>query len=378
MPPDPSTRSLRVLIATVTAGAGHLQAAAALEEAWSQHRPHDDLQKLDLLDFVNKLQRKVYAEGYTKIVTHTPALWGAMFERTDDPDLMRRLNRYRRMFARATNRRFVRHLRSFQPEILVATHFLPLEVIGHVKGRGVKPFTVSVVTDFEAHALWLEPAVDLYCVAAEATRPRLLARGVAPHQVVATGIPVSSRFASPPSRTAARKAFGLRNDLPVVLVLSGGLGMGPIAKLVSALDGVDQPVQVVVVAGRNLDLRRQLATSEPVHPTRVLGFVTNMEVLMSAADLIVSKPGGLTTSESLALGRPLMIVNPIPGQEAANSDFLLSRQAAEKVNRVEDLPYRLNQLLGSTELRTLARKARQLGRPHAAERIIQEIISRIS
>jgi processive 1,2-diacylglycerol beta-glucosyltransferase len=136
-------------------------------------------------------------------------------------------------------------------------------------------------------------------------------------------------------------------------------------------------VQVVVVCGRNQALRRDLAALERRHPTHLLGFVTNMHEWMAAADLVITKPGGLTSSEALALGKPLFVLNPIPGQEAANSDFLLEHGAAAKANRVEDLPYRLEQLLGSRKLAQMARAARRIGRPGAAADICQAVLARL-
>jgi processive 1,2-diacylglycerol beta-glucosyltransferase len=120
-----------------------------------------------------------------------------------------------------------------------------------------------------------------------------------------------------------------------------------------------------------------MAAQDRKHPTHVLGFASNMHELMAAADLVITKPGGLTTSEALALGKPLFILNPIPGQEAANSDFLLERGAAAKVNRVEDLPYRLGQLLGSKKLAQMAKAARMLGRPDAARKVCEEVVRRV-
>ena len=139
---------------------------------------------------------------------------------------------------------------------------------------------------------------------------------------------------------------------------------------------MERPFQTVVVTGRNEELRRTLAAQDRKHPTHVLGFATNMHELMAVADLLITKPGGLTSSEALAMGRPLFILNPIPGQEAANSDFLLERGAAAKVNRVEDLPYRIEQLLGSRKLLEMARAAKALGRPDAARDICEEVVRR--
>jgi processive 1,2-diacylglycerol beta-glucosyltransferase len=368
---------MRILIATVTAGAGHLQAALALEEAWCARRPEDKVERFDLLELVPRLQRRIYSQGYVKLVEHAPELWGMLFKKTDDAAWVRRITRFRRMWAKATNLRFVRHLRRIQPSAVLSTHYLPVEILGHLGSRGERVFSACVVTDFEAHALWLDAAVDLYCVAAEETRASLLARGVVAERVEVTGIPVAAKFSAAVKAREVRRSLGLRDDLPVLLVLSGGFGMGPVGEVVRVLNGVEQPVQVVVVAGRNAELRAALAARDYRHPTRVLGFVSNMHELMTVADLVLTKPGGLTSSEALALGRPLFVLNPIPGQESANSDFLLERGAAAKVNRTEDLPFRLNQLLGSKQLKDMARAAARLGRPHAATRVVELTLARM-
>ena len=373
---------MRVLIATVTAGGGHLQAAAALDEAWTTAYPSDEVKRVDLLDLVPKVQRKFYAEGYVKLIAHAPELYELFFNRTDNPKRLRELSTLRRRFAEHTNRKFVRLVNQFKPDVVLCTHFLPLEVLGSLKSRtpairagesGARhhPYVVCVVTDFEAHALWMEPGVDLYCVAAEETKARLVARKVNREGVVVTGIPIGGRFSQPIDAAGVRRRVGLRDDLPTVLVLGGGFGMGPVAEILESLDGIEREFQIVVVAGRNPDLRRELAVQDRRHPTHVLGFVTNMHEMMAVADLIVTKPGGLTTAEALALGKPLFILNPIPGQEAANSDFLLERGAAAKVNRVEDLPFRVGRLLGSPKLKEMAACAGALGRPDAAAAVCE-------
>jgi processive 1,2-diacylglycerol beta-glucosyltransferase len=369
---------MRVLIATVTAGAGHLQAAAALEEAWRSAHPGDVVEKVDLLDYVSRLQRRVYVEGYVKLVKHAPELWGMVFKKTDNPAWLRKVARFRRGFAERTNKKFVKYLRAFRPDAVICTHYLPVEIMAHLERKGFNPMTVCVVTDFEAHALWMDRAVDLYCVAAEETKASLVARGARAENVVVTGIPIAAKFSAPPDPRAVRKSYGLRDDLPAVLVLGGGFGMGPVARILGALDKIERDFQTLVVAGRNEKLRRDLACVDYRHPTRVLGFATNMHELMAVADLIVTKPGGLTTSEALAMGKPLFVLNPIPGQEAANSDFLLERGAAAKVNRIDDLPFRLEQLMGSRKLKEMARAARALGHPNAAMDVCRETAARLN
>lgn len=383
---------MRILIATITAGGGHLAAAAALEEAWRAARPADTLERIDLLKFFSPLHRKIHSDGYLALVERAPELWGMVFAKTDNPKVARSLNKLKRAFPSQSRQKFERHVKHFKPDVVLCTHYLPLELLGHRRKdkhrrgqsagetpalRGGKPLVVSVITDFEAHALWMDGCVDLYCVAAEETKARLVARGAATENIVATGIPIAAKFSSKPDAKAVRKAYGLRDDQRVLLVLSGGFGMGPVAKILAELDKVPGEFQVVVVTGRNEELRRDLAAQDHKHPTHVLGFASNMHELMAVADLVITKPGGLTSSEALAMGKPLFILNPIPGQEAANSDFLLERGAAAKVNRVEDLPYRIEQLLGSKKLSQMGAAAKALGRPQAAQTVCREVVERI-
>ena len=369
---------MRVLIATVTAGAGHLQAACALEEAWLALRPRDSVERLDVLDFTPRLYRKLYIEAYVKLVEHAPDLWAHVFKKTDDPDYTRKLKRVRRTLSQLTTNKFVARLRKFKPEVVLSTHYMPAEVVSAEKDEMARPpLLANIVTDFEAHAFWMQPGVDLYFVAAEETKARLVARGLATDRVIVTGIPISARFANIGEVSAIRQRLGLRDDLPVLLVLGGGFGMGPVVQILHELNKLSVLTQIIVVCGRNEELRREAAVIDMRHPTSVFGFVTNMHELMAVSDLVITKPGGLTTSEALALGKPVFVLNPIPGQEAANSDFLLENGAAAKANRVEDLPFRLEKLLTSSRLAELAQNARRLGRPNAATDICREISRRM-
>ena len=369
---------MRILIATVTAGGGHLAAAAALDEAWRAVRPRDVVERVDLVKFFSPLHRKIHAEGYVKLVERAPELWGMIFTKTDSPKVARRLNKIQNLFPSRSRQRFAQFVKQFKPDAVLCTHYAPVELLGEMKKKSAaaSPFVASVVTDFEAHALWMGAGVDLYCVAAEETKARLVARGAVAEDVVPTGIPIAAKFSAKVDVLAVRKSLGLRDDLPVLLVLSGGFGMGPVGKILGQLDKVAAEFQTMVVCGRNEELRRELAAQDRKHPTRVLGFASNMHELMAVANLIITKPGGLTSSEALAVGKPLLILDPIPGQEAANSDFLLERGAAAKVNRVEDVPFKVAQLLSSKKLAELAKAAAALGHVDAAANICRAVLQR--
>jgi len=220
--------------------------------------------------------------------------------------------------------------------------------------------------------------VNLYCVAATATCARLSARGATAANLAVTGIPISNKFANPVDASDVCARLGLRDDQPVVLLLGGGFGWGPISETLAELDKVEARFQTVVVCGRNAELRGEVAAQDRKHPTHVLGFVSNMNELMTVSDLVITKPGGLTTSEALASGLPMVVINPIPGQEAANSDFLLQAGAAIKVNRIEEMSIRVGELLGTKKLAAMSKAARAVGKPTAARNVCDEILRRIA
>jgi processive 1,2-diacylglycerol beta-glucosyltransferase len=370
---------MRILIATATAGGGHLAAASAIEEAWRKLRPHDAVEKLDLVTFFSPLHRKIHADGYEALVEHAPEIWGLLFSKTDDPKVVARMSRLRRVFTPTSTLKLERHLKRTKPDVVICTHYSPIEVLDRMARdeKAHHPLIVSVVTDFEAHALWMGKHVDLYCVAAPGTSARLLARGAEAKNIVATGIPISAKFTQPVDARDVRQRYGLRDDQPVILLLGGGFGWGPISETLAELDKISTRFQTVVVCGRNAELRREVAAQDRKHPTHVLGFVSNMNELMAVSDLVITKPGGLTTSEAMASNLPMVIVNPIPGQEAANSDFLLQAGAAIKVNRVEEMSHRIEQLLTSKKLATMAKAAKAIGKPTAAANVCEEVLRRV-
>jgi processive 1,2-diacylglycerol beta-glucosyltransferase len=236
-----------------------------------------------------------------------------------------------------------------------------------------------VVTDFAVHSLWIVDGVSAYYVATEEARRHLLRNGKPPADVAVTGIPIDPVFAARTPPETARKALGLDPRLPAVLVLSGGFGVGPTVELISAFREATRPCQLVVVAGANEKLRKQAeaAASGLGPPVKVFGFVNNIHELMDAADVVITKPGGLTSSEVLAKGKPMIIIDPIPGQEQRNCEHLLEGGAALRLFDVQDAPYKVERLLSDRKrLEEMRRDAEQLGRPQAARDIVQDIIRR--
>jgi processive 1,2-diacylglycerol beta-glucosyltransferase len=221
---------------------------------------------------------------------------------------------------------------------------------------------------------------DAYTTATEEGAAYLASFGVDPAKITATGIPIHPVFSREKGRNECLSKHGLKGDRPIVLQLAGGFGVGPIERLYCGIMELKQPLQVVAVCGKNEKVRKQLEQVDvpPRHRSKVIGFTTEIDELMCVADVVVSKPGGLTTSEVLARGAAMAIVNPIPGQESRNSDYLLEQGAAIKINNLAILPMKLARLLGDGKrLETLKENARRIARPQAAFDIARIALGRL-
>lgn len=369
----------KVLFISAPIGAGHVRAAQAVGAALRRLDPDVTAEFANVFDFFSPRLGKVILGGYLKVLDIFPQAYGAAYGWGNSSRLA--------LAGRAAVSGFLagrmeRYIAESQPDAIVVSHATPAGLVAHLAARGrLAVPTAAVVTDFVVHRLWVYPELGLYCVAHEAMRDYLAGAGVARERSVVTGIPVDGRFAAPLARSEARAALGLRADVPVVLIMGGGAGVMPMAEIVAALEALARPLQLVAVAGRNEALRRRLAAEAARlrHCTlQALGFVDNVDVLMAAADLLVSKPGGLTAAEALARGLPLVIYRPIPGQEEANTAFLTAHGTAVRVESAAALAAFAGRMLagGATELAAMRAAALRLGRPGAAEAVARLIMDR--
>ncbi len=362
----------RVLILSASVGAGHTRAAQAVELALAESHPAARVRYVDVLSLTNAAFRRVYAKSYLDLVKVAPHVLGLMYDLLDRPAKRHAPGDRLRLLVERVNLAGFRDLLASEPwDVVVNTHFLPAELIASLRRRGKTAVPqMTVTTDFETHRLWVNAPTDLYTTATAEGAAYLHHWGVPTGDTAVTGIPIHPAFTRPFDHAATRAKHGLADDgRPVVLQLAGGFGVGPIAKLYQQVLSMDVPLQVVAVTGRNAKGRAELSAL-PVpsrHRGVVLGFTDEMHELMAVADLVMSKPGGLTTSEALASGAAMVIVNPIPGQEARNSDYLLEQGAAVKVNNLPTLSVKLAAVLGDpARLASLKANARRIARPRAA------------
>jgi processive 1,2-diacylglycerol beta-glucosyltransferase len=373
----------RTIILTASVGAGHHRAAEAVRAALlaepSDGSRGEQPRIVDVLEHANPLFRLAYRDGYLALVRRMPSLVGGLYERSDRARPAASLRRRRRLLLAAGAGGIARFLRRERPESIVCTHFLASAIAAHLIDVGAIDARLSVVvTDVDAHAVWLAEPCDRYFVASDLAGKRLVALGAAPGRIVRTGIPIDPAFARPIERAEARASLGLPARGAVVLVTGGGVGVGPLVEIVedllAAAAAGGRPRTIVAVAGRNAKAEAALRALEGRGSLVVHGYTTRMRELMAAADLLVGKPGGLTSSEALASGLPLVVVSPVPGQEDRNADHLLELGVAVRCRDRSSVAWKVDWLLDDpTRLAAMRRRARAAARPDAARLVARGV-----
>jgi len=365
-----------ILVLSVSAGAGHVRAAQAIEAAGAARQPRVRVTHLDLLTLVPREFRALYAEQYIKLVERLPQLWSYLYAKSDRPSRDTLIGKLKRAAEKLNTRRLDAEIAKLAPDAILCTHFLPAELLSRRKAKGgVLPPLWVQVTDFDVHALWVHPHVDRYCVASDEVAFRLADRGVPRDRIAVTGIPVMPQFAAPLERAACARELGIDAGRFTVLMMAGGAGVGSLDDLAGRLLALPE-LQLVALAGRNAPLLKRLRGLAERHPGRLfpLGFTTTVERVMTAADLVVTKPGGLSVSECLAKRKPMLLVSPIPGQEERNADYLLEAGAALKAVDAATLEFKVAALLAAPRrLAAMSEAAHRIGRPGAAREVLDLI-----
>ncbi|MFP4057645.1 MAG: MGDG synthase family glycosyltransferase [Candidatus Brocadiia bacterium] len=366
--------SKRALIVSMSLGGGHRRAgesvAAALEElggGW-------EARCIDLSDYVARWFRAGYVAAYLFVIRHAPWVWGWLYRRPPRPQggtlppwlLRRALTPYARL------------LEQTQPHAVLATQITGSEATSLLRARGLyRGPAATVVTDFDSHPAWRASEIDRFFVPDETIRQEFIEAGIPAERLEATGVPVAPAFAGPFDVPALKAKHGIRPRVPVGLLMGGSLGLGPLAEAVEKLLAIAPACELLVVAGHNRRLRRRLERiAAPEHSRlRVFGFVDYVAELMAVADLFVSKPGGLSMTEALALGLPTLTFAPLPGQEVANARHLAAKGLVKAVPEGESLAQAAVALLeDEAERRRLAEAARAYARPHAARHIAGRLV----
>lgn len=371
--------SKKILLLSVSAGAGHMRAAEALRCHADAFGSAAQATHLDVMDFVPTTFRKLYTDFYINLVNKAPALWGYLYQYTHEAKPNSYMERLRRAVERLNTAALRREIERIQPDAIVCTHFLPAELLSRMlrKERLSCPVWVQV-TDFDLHRMWVHEGMAGYFAANDEVAWRMQACGIAPQRIHVTGIPIMPAFAAPLERAVCARELGADPGKTTILLMGGGAGLGSLDAVAARLLALQGDFQLVVLAGRNAAALAALQALAARHPGRLFpqGFTDRVERMMACADLVITKPGGLTSSECLAMGLPMIVNSPIPGQEERNADFLLEQGAALKAVDGEALAYRVRHLLTHpAQLAQMRERALALGRPQAGRRVLEQVLA---
>ena len=369
----------RILVFSVKAGAGHLRAAQAVTHAIRERFPNVEVVSADALEYTNAAFRKGYTEGYETLVRNLPSVWERIYESLETKPADSNAKKLATLWSRLNTKHLLMFVENFKPDVIACTHFLPAEVLGAQRAKGkLRAPVYTILTDYDIHSMWIQEGVTGYFVASSEMAHALREKGIGTASVEVSGIPILPEFAREyPPRETMRQTLGLNPAQRTVLVAAGGFGMMSADDAVKLLAGHLPEAQFLAVAGRNAELEKRLKKLARAYKGRVkpFGFVDNMHELMAASDLAVSKSGGLTTSECLAMGLPMLVFNPIPGQEERNAIYLLEHGAGLWARTPAQMLFKVKALLDDPKrLADMQEAARRIARPRAAFDIAERLM----
>lgn len=360
---------MKIMVLYASAGGGHRKAAEALAERGRAHGAQTAV--VDALKVIGPVEDKVICDSYRLMARYVPQAFGLLYRQANKESglsqLVPKLNAHYAM-------RLLPVVEEFAPDVIISTYHFASEMISTLKEMGkVSAPLVCVITDYGLHRAWLAPQVDAYAVACEEMVEQLTAVGVAEQKVHLTGIPVGAAFDRPKRQEEAKARLKLLPKLPVVLLMAGSFGVDKVIAMYQAAAELAGDFQLVVITGRNPRLyealRALLAAS--AKPTKLVSFTDRVADYMEAADLLVTKPGGLTVSEALASGLPMVVFDAIPGQEEDNAHFLTTRGMAEEVRNGAEAAEAIGRLMACPgRLQAMQEACRRFDHAKAAEEII--------
>ena len=372
----------RVLLMYITRVSGHRQATVSIQRALKDLNPDVEAPTVNGFGYTYPLLDKVVHRTYMSVIKRTPKVWDYLY---DNPSIVKKSEPFKKYLHRTSHKKIDRLFKRYRPDTVVCTQAFPCGMVADYKREKNLDFKlIAVLTDYAPHSYWLNEGVDYYIVPSSEAKERFIKKGVPEDMIKVYGIPIRPKFAVQLDRgpIAERLEFDLK--IPVALIMGGGQGLGPIKSVVSSLMALQLPVQTIVLTGTNKKLVKWLQKESESLSRKKGGqekkllfyeFANNVDELMELATLIISKPGGMTTSESLAKGLPMVIVNPLPGQEMRNTDFLLKKGIGIRIDKTSDIGEEIELLLKSPDrLTAMSKAAYASGKPHAALDIAKLIL----
>ncbi len=355
---------------------GHRSAAEAIEKEIKRLEPDSEILNINAFRYTNPISEKVINSIYMGVIKKAPQVWDYLY---DNPRVVKRLEKIKEAIHKTNSIKLKTLFDKFRPDAVICTQAFPCGMVADYKEiYRSNILLMAVLTDYAPHAYWVYDTVDYYITPCQDVSGRLTEKGVAPEKIKPFGIPFDSKFNAEVKKEAVIKKLKLNPDLPTILIMGGGHGLGPIKTIVKSLETVKQGFQEVIVAGANKKLYNSLKRKIKKYKKNILlfGFVDDIHELMSIADIIITKPGGITTAEALAKGLPMVIVHPIPGQEVSNTNYLIEKGAAVKIDKAEEISSVIEDfLVHPHKLRQFSGAALGISKPNASVDVAKLILN---
>jgi processive 1,2-diacylglycerol beta-glucosyltransferase len=365
----------KVLLLYISILSGHHRAAMAIERALKIASPETQVYSINSFNYTNPILEKIINRTYMGIIRRTPEVWEYLY---DNPKVVNNTRRLKEIIHRYNSLKMKALIDDFSPDVVACTQAFPCGMVADYKSSFNSRLSLfGVLTDFYPHSYWIYDSVDKYIVASEDARAKLMQNGVYSGKIHVFGIPIDPDFKKYPESKGLLERIGLEQDVKTILIMGGSGGLGPMKRIASVLDRLQAKSQFIVVTGTNSRLESYLKKrcKNMKKKVAVIGYSQNTSELMSVSDIIVTKPGGLTVSEALTKRLPIVIINPIPGQESKNTQFLLKNNVAIKVANEEELLILLDNLFSMpSKLESMRLAAKSLSKPDASRDIARLIL----
>jgi len=334
----------------ISYNSGHHRCSIAIERALKRLDPEIEVLNINGFNYTNPILERVINRTYMVVIKRKPQVWNYLY---DNPKVFKKVQALRDFMHNMNFEKLKNLIHDFKPDVIACTQAFPCGMIADLKTRdtSIKSKLFGILTDYYPHSYWLHLAVDYFVVPAKESKEKLISGGMPAEKINISGIPIDPKFGDKVDSKIVKLDLGLDLDKPVVLVMGGGQGYGPIRDIINRLNSSVLDFQVVAICGINARLFKWINSSRRKFNKKIvpLQFVENVNELMEISDLIITKPGGLTTAEALSKGLPMIVVHPIPGQETKNTQFLVAIGAAEQVDDMALVGVKAEELLKDVE-----------------------------
>jgi len=366
----------RVILMYISETSGHHSATLAIEKTLKILSPDTEILNINAFNYTNPISEKIVNSIYMSIIKRTPKIWDYLY---DNPSIAKKIAKMKEVIHKFNSPKLRNLFDRFKPDVVVCTQAFPCGMVADYKKTYGSPIPlIAVLTDYVPHSYWVYDTVNYYITPSEEVSQNLIKKGIAPGRIKDFGIPFDPKFNEPVDRDKTIKRLKLDPEATTLLIMGGGQGLGPIKTIVKSLEKVTNNIQEIIVTGTNKKLNRSLKRKIKKYKKKIVlfGYTDAINELMTIADIIITKPGGITTAEALAKRLPLIIVKPIPGQEINNTLYLTQKHAAIKIDKPNKINFTIDELCGDRQvLEALRESAKKISKPNSSIDISKLVLS---